>query len=303
MIIDTSNTIPPRRADRGPCGQGASRGVWNAKQLGRPVVKGVERHPARRHAAGQGWFRQKRGPLALRRRRLEERSVWRHAARGRHRLGPTTPGTLADSGASSTTARLLHRADPRRAAGGLARRSRTRPSLTDLPGEPAAALQANSTVDDVVEIEPAPPPLRRPTRALVHPQHEGGSAGRHEHRRPSTKSAQPTRLPPLQGLPYRTVRGGRGGDLRAREESPCPAASISLPEIARSAFPGSSCPPPFPRTLRGVLEDAQTAPSNSNTQPWSGARRLGRGAGRPGKKSCSEAEEGGGGDLPDFTDG
>lgn len=54
---------------------------------------------------------------------------------------------------------------------------------------------------------------------------------------------------------------------------PCPTSF----DVVRDFLPT----PLSPSDIRGVLEDAQTAPSNCNTRPLDGARRLGRAPKRP----------------------
>ncbi|MET7297228.1 nitroreductase family protein [Streptomyces griseoloalbus] len=71
-----------------------------------------------------------------------------------------------------------------------------------------------------------------------------------------------------------------------------PTAAIPFTDLARSRHSVRKfLPDPVPPAdIRGVLEDAQTAPSNCNTQPWTvhvvsgaarDARARGRGAARP----------------------
>ncbi|MFF9803040.1 nitroreductase family protein, partial [Streptomyces rochei] len=82
-----------------------------------------------------------------------------------------------------------------------------------------------------------------------------------------------------------------------------PGTASPFTDIARSRrSPRQFLPTALsPADIRGVLEDAQTAPSNSNTQPWtvhvvSGAARDAL------TKELLRAEEEGR-TSPDFTDG
>ncbi|MFE4964384.1 nitroreductase family protein [Streptomyces sp. NPDC056660] len=82
-----------------------------------------------------------------------------------------------------------------------------------------------------------------------------------------------------------------------------PGTTSACTEIARSRrSPRQFLPTALsPADIRGVLEDAQTAPSNSNTQPWS--VHVVSGAARDAlAKELLRAEEEGQ-TSPDFTDG
>ncbi|MFI6704506.1 nitroreductase [Streptomyces sp. NPDC050509] len=82
-----------------------------------------------------------------------------------------------------------------------------------------------------------------------------------------------------------------------------PGTASPFTDIARSRrSPRRFLPAALsPSDIRGVLEDAQTAPSNSNTQPW--AVHVVSGAAREalGKELLRAEEEGR--TSPDFTDG
>lgn len=71
----------------------------------------------------------------------------------------------------------------------------------------------------------------------------------------------------------------------------------TLPTLPRRFLPTALSP----SDIRGVLEDAQTAPSNSNTQPWTVHVVSGAARDALGKELLRAEEEGR--TSPDFTDG
>ncbi|MER6162248.1 nitroreductase family protein, partial [Streptomyces sp. NPDC001868] len=82
-----------------------------------------------------------------------------------------------------------------------------------------------------------------------------------------------------------------------------PGTASPFTDIARSRrSPRQFLPTALsPADIRGVLEDAQTAPSNSNTQPWTVHVVSGAARDALGKELLRAEEEGR--TSPDFTDG